>query len=245
MESMIATNVGTNGLYTKVYSKIMSTIALLLLFSVPLAVHAKSDDVMCGADVKEEVAKALGSMSVAAKSQKLAMEAELYEKYQYCTQDVQLAAIKQDDNFFAAARQCGAKVSYLGNLYFEEMSCCGYDPQRRQFACPIKIKKSFGFGGAQLPGSREYVFHCVANARGVLVPVGVDSVHLANEIFGANPSWQFSVIANANDNLDTVYPMNGETRGARSILSWGFEPTSCNYQPIWGNAIDYRIRLDL
>ncbi len=244
MKSMMPTNVRINRPHAKVYSKIMPMTALLLLLSVPLAAHAKTDAPLCGSEVKEEVAKVLGTMSDTTKSQKLAMEAELYTKYQHCTQDVQ-PTTKQHDNFFAAARQCGAKVSYLGSTYFEEMSCCGYDPQRRQFAFPIRIKQPFGFGAAQLPGSRQYVFHCVANTRGVLVPVGVDSVHLANEIYGANPSWLFAVIANANDNLNTIYPMNGETQRARSILSWGFEPTSCNYKPIWGNVIDYRIRLDL
>ena len=29
------------------------------------------------------------------------------------------------------------------------------------------------------------------------------------------------MIVNANENLQTVYPMNGQTRRARSILSWG------------------------
>jgi hypothetical protein len=38
--------------------------------------------------------------------------------------------------------------------------------------------------------------------------------------------------------------MNGATRRARSILSWALPPTNCNYQPIWGNALNYRIRLD-
>jgi hypothetical protein len=38
--------------------------------------------------------------------------------------------------------------------------------------------------------------------------------------------------------------MNGMTRNARSILSWALPPTNCNYQPIWGNALNYRIRLD-
>ena len=52
------------------------------------------------------------------------------------------------------------------------------------------------------------------------------------------------MIANANDNLFTVYPMNGQTRRARSILSWGLQPTGCNYLPIWGNALNYQIRLD-
>jgi hypothetical protein len=69
-------------------------------------------------------------------------------------------------------------------------------------------------------------------------------VHLANALGNQSPTWQFAVIANAHENLGTVYPMNGQTRRARSILSWGFTPTNCNYQPIWGNALNYRIRLD-
>ena len=168
------------------------------------------------------------------------LEAELYSKYQFCINDGTLFA-----NAIAnAAKACGAAVSNLGSLYFEEMSCCGYDPQRRQFACPVKIKQNFGFGGTPLPGSREHVLHCVADAAGVLQPVGRDSVHLSNASPGSVPTWQFAVIAAANQNLYTVYPMNGQTRRARSILSWGFTPTNCNFVPIWGNALNYRIRLD-
>ena len=124
------------------------------------------------------------------------------------------------------------------------MSCAGYDPQRRQFAAPVKIKQTFGFGGAPLPGSREHVLHCVADPAGVLRPVGHDSVHLANAIGNQPPTWQFAVITNANVNLQTIQPMNGQTRRARSILSWAFTPTDCNFTPIWGNALNYRIRLD-
>ena len=143
-------------------------------------------------------------------------ENELYAKYQVCAQDAQLVP----PSFFVAARECGASVSNLGSLFYEEMSCAGYDPQRRQFASPVKIKQTFGFGGAPLPGSREYVLHCVADAGGTLVPVGRDSVHLADAIGNQSPTWQFAVIVNANENLQTIYPMNGQTRRARSILSW-------------------------
>jgi len=51
-------------------------------------------------------------------------------------------------------------------------------------------------------------------------------------------------ITNANENLQLIQPMNNTTRRARSILSWAFPPTNCNFQPIWGNALNYRIRLD-
>ena len=77
-----------------------------------------------------------------------------------------------------------------------------------------------------------------------LLPVALDSVHLADAIANQVPTWQFAVIANANQNLHTIYPMNGQTRRARSILSWALPPTNCNYTPIWGNALNYRIRLD-
>jgi hypothetical protein len=220
-------------------ARILLAVSSALLVSLPPAALAQAQTV-CGAEVKEEVVKALASVEDASDAQKLAVENELYAKYQYCAQDAQLVP----STFFTAARQCGASVSNLGSLFFEEMSCSGYDPQRRQFASPIKIKQTFGFGGAPLPGSREYVLHCVADANGTLLPVGRDSVHLADAIGNQFPTWQFAVIVNANENLQTIFPMNGQTRRARSILSWALAPTGCNYTPIWGNALNYRIRLD-
>jgi hypothetical protein len=213
-----------------------SAMGVLLL---PSPAHAQTASV-CGPEVKAEVAKALSAVAGASDDVKLSLEAELYAKYQYCAQDAQFVA----STFVAAARECGAAVSNLGSLFYEEMSCAGYDPQRRQFAAPIKIKQTFGFGGAPLPGSREHVLHCVADPTGILRPVGRDSVHLAKAIGTQFPTWQFAVITSANENLQLIQPMNGTTRRARSILSWAFQPTSCNFVPIWGNALNYRIRLD-
>jgi hypothetical protein len=218
-------------------ARILVTMGSALLMTLPSAALAQT---VCGPEVKEEVAKALAAADDAPDADKLAVEKELYAKYQACAQDAQLAP----SSFFVAARQCGAAVSNLGSIFYEEMSCSGYDPQRRQFASPIKIKQIFGFGGAPLPGSREHVLHCVADANGTLVPVGHDSVHLADAMAGQSPTWQFAVIVSANENLHTLQPMNGETRRVRSILSWALRPTDCNYTPIWGNALNYRIRLD-
>lgn len=220
-------------------ARILLAVSSALLVSLPSAALAQTQTV-CGPEVKEEVVKALAAIEGAPEDKQLALEAELYAKYQFCAQDAQLVP----STFYVAARQCGASVSNLGSLFYEEMSCAGYDPQRRQFASPIKIKQTFGFGPAPLPGSREHVLHCVADASGTLVPVGRDSVHLANAIGNQSPTWQFAVIVNANQNLQTIYPMNGQTRRARSILSWELTPTNCNYTPIWGNALNYRIRLD-
>lgn len=216
-------------------TQMLLAIAGVAAVSLPSAARAQSQ--ICGPEIKQQVADALAKATDDAS--KLALEKELYSKYQFCIGDSQSAPV----TFFAAARECGAAVSNLGSLFFEEMSCSGYDPQRRQFASPIKIKQSFGFGGAPLPGSREYVLHCVADPAGVLQPVGRDSVHLADSP-NSSPTWQFAAIVSATENLNLIYPMDGATRRARSILSWNLRPTDCNYTPIWGNALNYRIRLD-
>lgn len=214
-----------------------AALALLAVVGLPVATQA-AEVPTCGPDIKAAIVEELAAAAKLSEQDQLAIQAKLYDVYSYCAKD----PIAVPNSFLVAARQCGAGVGYTGSLYYEEMSCCGYDPQRRTFACPVKIKQNFGFGPAPNPGSREYVLHCVADAAGVLQPVGQDSVHLADS--KAAPSWQFAVVANAVRNLPLVQPTNGATRRARSILSWNFQPTSCDYQPIWGNWLDYRIRLD-
>ena len=219
-------------------TRILLAFGSLLAVSLPTSAVAQTAPV-CGPEIKEEVAEALTAVANLDVAAQLSFEVELYARYSFCLpvgQTVPSALV-------AAARQCGATISQLGSIFFEEMTCAGYDPQRRQFAAPIKIKQIVGFGGAPLPGSREHVLHCVADPAGVFRPVGHDSVHLANAP-GQVPTWQFAVIAAANNNLWLVQPMNGQTRSARSILSWAFTPTDCNFTPIWGNAVNYRIRLD-
>jgi len=126
----------------------------------------------CGPEVKETVARMLASVESSSDAQKVAMQDEVYKKYAYCgQQDVKLAPAP----FFDAARECGAAVSNLGSIFFEEMSCVGYDPQRRQFAAPVKIKQVNGFGGTPLPGSREYVLHCVADGFMTHLKIGLGS----------------------------------------------------------------------
>lgn len=215
-------------------------LAMIVACAAPLAVQAQTTTA-CGPEIKNEVAAVIAQAAKLPLEEQQKIEASIYEKYFECAK-ADAANFPTTNGFYYAARACGAKVSYIGSLFYEEMPCCGYDPQRRTFACPVKIKQGFGFGGAPLPGSREYVLHCVADAGGVFRPVGDDSVHLADS--RDRPTWQFAVVANAVNRLDLVQPMDGATRTARSILSWNLRPTSCDYRPIWGNVINYRIRLD-
>ena len=217
--------------------QLLATACVLGALAPWSAAQAQSD--IC-TKAKIEVAAQLVEYEKLPPAEKEAKEAALYDYVLTlnCHKETTATAA-----FFNAARQCGASVTALGSLAWEEMSCCGYDPQRRTFACPVKINRNTGFGANPLPGSREFVMHCVFDTQqNAWREVGTDSVHLANSPF--QPPWQFAVVANAHRNLDLVQPMDGTTQRARSILSWNFRPTGCNFQPVWGNAIDYRIRLD-
>src|SRR5215475_14851710 len=141
----VSNNIGSKALLRVI--RILPVVGLAALVLLPAPAVAQSTTA-CGPDVKEEVARVIASVENAPESQKESVLNELYAKYYpICAQD----AKDVPQSFFDAARECGAAVSNLGSLFYEEMSCSGYDPQRRQFATPIKIKQVFGFGAAPLP----------------------------------------------------------------------------------------------
>src|SRR5262245_18348054 len=74
----------------------------------------------CGPEVKEEVVKALSAVEGPADDAQMGIEKEIYAKDHYCAQDAQTFA--PQTNFLLAARECGASVSNMGSIFYEEMS---------------------------------------------------------------------------------------------------------------------------
>lgn len=201
---------------------------------------AQDTNLVCGEEIKAEIAKALDTPIVQkdpTSKEAISYEAAVYAKYEFCLKDAQ--DIKSLP-IVASSAYCGT-LAYLGNTTFEKMRCCGYDPQKRLFGCPVEVLLPYGFGGAPYPGSYENVLTCVDFGAGY-VPVARDRVHLANAVTKA-PVWNFAVIAKATGKLAEA-SLSGQTLWARSILSWGFTPSSCTFRPYWGNVLDYKIRLD-
>jgi hypothetical protein len=128
-------------------SRILLVAGIAALVSTPSTALAQTTTV-CGPEVKEEVVKTLASVENAPDAQKQSVQDELYKKFQGCAQDSKYVP----SDFFVAARQCGAAVSNLGSLYYEEMSCTGYDPKWQ--SAPVKIKQVFA-RRRPAAGSRE------------------------------------------------------------------------------------------
>jgi hypothetical protein len=174
---------------------------------------------------------------VLADNDDVSIRREIEEKYGYCAKEG--AEIPRSE--MARYEYCG-RLAYAGSLHYERLRCCGYEPQKRLFNCPVEIRQPGGFGNSPVPGSYEYVLSCVV-LNGVWQPVALDRVHLANAQSG-RPDWYTAVTAEAGGELAEL-ALDGRTIRARSILSWNLTPKGdCEYQPVWGNVIEYRIRLD-
>lgn len=194
---------------------------------------------ICGDDVKAEVVKALAKFEDPTSKEALAVQQDLYKKFEYCVNDAQPndAAVRR-----LRQRACG-KVPYVGSLFWEQMPCCGYDPQEMTFGCPIEILQDKGYGAAQYPGSYEHVLICVDYGHG-LVPVARDWVHLADNMSGTSPIWNFAALPKVFDQGFLAQHFDSRSYYARATLSWMIEPSSCEQPPIWGHALDFKIRLD-
>ena len=93
----------------------------LLALSLPTSAFAQTTVPICGANIKEEVLHALSAVAEGDALAKVSLEAELYKKYQYCV----VVGQAVPSALAVAARQCGATISNLGSIFFEEMSCAG------------------------------------------------------------------------------------------------------------------------
>lgn len=144
------------------------------------------------------------------------------------------------------------------HVFFEEIKACGFYPQQTRLECIIDIKQSNGYAGpVGSPGSIENVLFCVDyNNNGAFdqsESVGEGSVAIHDESANGQPLWQYAVyrdfdprggLRTTNTGNVANTSTNGPTRKARAILSWFVEPTDCNYQPYWGNVVNFKIRFD-
>lgn len=216
------------------------------LLSLPLIASAQEEQPICGPEIKEEIAKLLAddpAQKDPFSKEASVLQNKIYEKYSYCIPHGTHPPV--EDGY------CGTGFGF-GSLAYERMPCCGYNPQHKEFACSIEILRRFGFGsfGPDPLGSYENVRICVdLDDNGSFEEVARGSVHVTNEIWGRNPPWYFAAFADtrlrAYDVLASM-PLNGRTLRARSLLAWNAAPPGCNEQrpPIWGNALEYQIRLD-
>ncbi len=152
-----------------------------------------------------------------------------------------------------------------GSTYYEEIKACGFYPQETRLECIIEIKQPNGYAGPVGSfGSVEHVYFCIDyDNNGVFTQfesAGQGSVQMHDESAGARPPWQYAIYRDFNpfgalgsgpgplrtapNGANAPTTTNAPTKTVRAILSWFSAPTGCNFQPIWGNIVQFRIRFD-
>ena len=143
--------------------------------------------------------------------------------------------------------------------FWEEIRSCGFYPQETRLACVIRINQPTDYGGpVGAFGSFEHVKFCIDwDGSGVFEPllesVGSGIVHMHDEVSAVPPPWFYVVyrdidppggprtsLAGAATNTVTPAP----SLRARAILSWNVAPTDCAFTPVFGNVVNFKIRLD-
>lgn len=142
-----------------------------------------------------------------------------------------------------------------GSVAYEEIRACGFYPQETRLECIIDIKQNFGYGGPlETFGSTEYVSFCVDWNNDAVFQntelVGQGNVVLHDGSGKTNYAVYRDINIPGGLRTRTTAPStastitNGPILRARAMLSWVLPPTGCNFTPVWGNVLNFRIRLD-
>ena len=137
----------------------------------------------------------------------------------------------------------------LGNTFYEEVTCVGYNPALSLLEATVQIKRPGGYNGTLcLPGSTEYVRFFVDYGSG-WVDAGLASFN-AHDIPNAldcakapdKPLTYVVTLALDPQRHFCLFPLLPKVR---AILSWQAVPQAGNpnWPPVWGNVLDDHIQI--
>ncbi|HEX6900220.1 MAG TPA: hypothetical protein VF789_10925 [Thermoanaerobaculia bacterium] len=172
--------------------------------------------------------------------------------------------LAEAEKLFSQFSNAPGKAAAQSIKSFEEIAACGFYPQETRLECIVNIKSTGGYGGAPTGrATHEFVSFWVdwdcSGSYSADEAVGLGIVHMHDEVAGAPPVWQYAVYRDIDPPgslSDKCFMRTGPggnpvmtktrtlTLNARAILSWFAPVTSFNSVPVWGNVVNFRIRLD-
>lgn len=140
-------------------------------------------------------------------------------------------------------------IPIKNSIYWEELTCIGYDPQLSKLQAVVSIKRSTGYSGNLCSqGSTEYVRFFVDWGDGSgFMDVGLTSFR-AVDIPDAPPGPQhplkYMVYLSLNDETRRKCCNHAVLPKVRAILSWNQMPSNDpDFDPIFGNRLDASIQI--
>lgn len=214
------------------------SLALALMALAPRIASAQTCDNATRASFAQDVANG-------------ATDSELEAKYGACrtafTEPVCTATgttVKSAGEAFSPTSE-DVKTVINYNTSYERMNGCGYHPQGEMVGCDVEIRQLGGYG-AFPGGTFENVRFCLdCNRDGIWDYTTLGFVHVTDNVAPAPvPPWFHLAYATTFDAPLLCTNNDGGQTNVRAILSWAARPTNCNYQPFWGNIINFTARRD-
>jgi hypothetical protein len=213
------------------------SLALALMALAPRAASAQACDNATRASFAQDVASG-------------ASDADLEAKYGACRNayaepvcPVASDTVKSASGELSPTEDVKSVINF--NTFFERMNGCGYHPQAEMVGCDVEIRQFGGYGGFP-GGSFENVRFCLdCNRDGIWDYTTLGFVHVTDNVApGPVPPWFHLAHATTFDAPLLCTNNDGGQTNVRAILSWAARPTNCNYQPFWGNIINFTARRD-
>jgi hypothetical protein len=243
----------------KTLSALVTTVLALSISTVaarPIAKQAKQPlevKPVESAPVPTDFCKSVTSREEVAEALQAGIEPkQISEVYAACLPPAEPPIFNEDGE--PVQNVISSQKSGWGNTKFEELTGCGYHPQRRELVCVVKLKQQSGYGGTPpYPanmGSFEWVKFCVFyNSDNP--PIGWESVNTSavhvhdRPSYAMHPPYYYGVVIPANPRLHQAL-VNGQTLRAGAALSWGALPPAWPWCPpgYWGNSKYFKIKLD-
>jgi len=133
----------------------------------------------------------------------------------------------------------------VGDTFYEELTCVGFDPDTDVLAAIVRIKQQTGYGGGPCTnGSQEYVRFYLDYGDGVWVDHGVSGFNIHD--LSMKGELCYAVPIRIKPRKRTKCHDKPVLPKVRAILSWNNEPppNQPNWPPIWGNVLKRDIQID-
>ncbi len=163
-----------------------------------------------------------------------------------------LTLLAKNQNYFGTHPTSKLKASKLisNNVFYEEITCVGYNPKSNDLFATFELKRAFGYSGNLCTkGSREYIRFYVDYGSGWLdqgmVAVNVHDIPTEKDCFKSLEKPLCYTASIPLKDLKKRFCRTEVLPKVCAILSWGIPIPAGNhkYNPIWGNKVTCQVQL--
>jgi hypothetical protein len=159
------------------------------------------------------------------------------------------ALLLANPNYFGNLKQSAFEpiMEIVGNTFYEEIGCVGFQPQFDRLEAVIYVNQPFGYGGDICSaGTPEYVrFYLSCDGASTWTDLGLTSFRAYDIPEGTEERRRLEYAASLDISPAKRFCFVDNLCIVRAILSWNLPPppNDPGFVPVWGNVHDTNIQI--